>query len=157
MLVIMVAVLEALFYLCSIPVKLAVKLDGFKAGTQLSVFGTRLKKGGGKGPDVTRVLKVLRRIRFERLEVRGRICMGDAAATALLCGGMTAALKCLPARRKRVNLTPDFTSDHITLHLNGMLRARSGQIILAMLKVWIEDNVIRISNPAVEAIIDRPQ
>ena len=91
------------------------------------------------------------------MEARGRICLGDAAATALLCGGITALLQCLPARSKRVRLTPDFSSDQIALHFSGMLRARSGQIILAMLKVWIEDNVIRISNPAVGAIIDRPR
>ena len=133
------------------------RLDDFKAGSRLTVFGVRLNRGKGKGPDAIQVLKVLRRVRFERLEARGRICLGDAAATALLCGGMTAALQCLPARHKRVRLTPDFSSDQIALHFSGMLRARSGQIILAMLKVWIEDNVIRINNPAVGAIIDRPR
>ena len=157
MLVILVAMLEALFYLCSIPVKLSVRLDDFTAGSRLTVFGARLNGGKGKGPDAMRVLRVIRRIRFERLEARGRVCLGDAAATALVCGGMTAALNCVYARSKRVKLTPDFASNHIALHLSGMLRARSGQIILAMLKVWIEDNVIRISNPAVGAIIDRPR
>jgi len=139
MLVILVAALETLFYLCSIPVSLSVRLDDFKAGSRLSVFGARLKKRKGKGPNAMHVLKVIRRIRFEQLEARGQVCLGDAAATALLCGGMTAALNALPARRKRVRLTPDFSSEHIALHLNGMLRARSGQIILAMLIVWTEE------------------
>ena len=109
MLVALVAVMESLFYLCSIPVKLSVRLDDFKAGSRLTVFGARLNRGKGKGPDAIQVLKVLRRVRFERLEARGRICLGDAAATALLCGGMTALLQCLPARHKRVRLTPDFS------------------------------------------------
>ena len=137
MIVFFVAALESLFYLCAIPVKLSVRLEDFRARSQLSVFGKRL--GKGKGPKAMRAFRIIRRIRFERMEVQGQISLGDAAATALACGGLTALINALPSQSKRVELTPDFSSDRIVLHLNGMLRARSGQIILAMLKVWTEE------------------
>ena len=151
MIVFFVAILESVFYLCAIPVKLSVRLDDFRAGSQLSVFGARLNSGKGKGPNAMRVIRIIRHIRFERLEARGRVCLGDAAATALLCGGMTAALNALPARSKAVRLTPDFRSDRVAVHLCGMLRARSGQIILAMLKIWTEAIVLEISGRLVNA------
>ena len=36
-----VAALEALFYLCAIPVHLAVRVDGLRVGAGLSAFGRR--------------------------------------------------------------------------------------------------------------------
>ena len=65
--------------------------------------------------------------------------MGDAAATALLCGGIDALLRTLPVKRMRVDLRPDYTSDQIAIELDGMLRARSGQIIRATLEVVTEE------------------
>ena len=65
--------------------------------------------------------------------------MGDAAATALHCGGIDALLRTLPIKRMRVDLRPDYTSDQIAIELDGMLRARSGQIIRATLEVVTEE------------------
>lgn len=147
-----VALAQALYYLMSIPVCLAVRVDGLRAGAGISLFergaaGNRAARAlagsgqGGKGPDARRVLRVLRRLKIDRLELTGRVSLGDAAATALLCGGLNGLIRSLRGRVRRVkaNVTPDFSAEGVAIELCGMLRARSGQIILATLQVWTEE------------------
>lgn len=148
-----IALAQALFYLMSVPVNLAVRVNGLRAGTGLSIFEWRLarkraeddlsatERPGGKGPDPRRALRVLRRLRADRLELTGRVALGDAALTALLCGGINALALSLRGRVRhmRADIRPDFDSEGVSLELYGMLRARSGQIILATLQVLTEE------------------
>ena len=147
-----VAALEALLYLCAIPVHLAVRIDGLRAGTGLSVFerraararaerALRAPKGQGGAPDYRHALRVLRRLRLERVELTGRVALGDAAATAMLCGGLNALVRSIRGRvrRMRVDVRPDFEAGAVRVELCGMIRARSGQIILAAIQVLTEE------------------
>lgn len=154
-----VAALEALFYLMSIPIHLAVRLNGVRVGSGLSAFDRRgaLRRAGAAleagrrpdqgGPDAGRALKVLGRLSIDRAELTGRVALGDAAATALLCGGITGLARTLAGRvdRLRVDVRPDFGARTAAVELRGMIRARSGQIILATLQVWIEEEFPWIS------------
>lgn len=148
-----VAALQALFYLCAIPVHLAVRVDGLRVGAGLSAFERRYARRradrelaappgqGGSSPDVRRVLRLLKRLRIERLELTGRVALGDAAATAILCGligGLSRALRGR-VRRMRVDVRPDFASEQAALEMSGMIQARSGQIILAAIMILTEE------------------
>ena len=147
MFVYLVALLQALLYLLSIPVNLAVRVKGLKAGTGLAVFdgiaarrraARSLSSGNdveGKGPGFREIWPILRRMRFDRVELVGRVSLGDAAATALLCGGLNGLGRSLAGRaeRLRVDVRPVF-SDELAFELRGMLRARTGQIMLAVLR-----------------------
>lgn len=147
MLVYLIAFGEMLFYLLSVPVNLAVRVKGLRAGTGVAAFdvvaarrraGRVLRVGNntdGKKPGFHAVWPVLRRMRFDRVELVGRVSLGDAAATALLCGGLNGLGRSLAGRaeRLRVDVRPVF-SDELTFELRGMLRARTGQIMLAVLR-----------------------
>ncbi len=149
----LVALLEALFYLSRVPVNLALAFDldmGLKLGAGVSAFERRyarrraLKRlsspdAGGDGPDARTVWRVLRRMRFERVELTGRVALGDAGLTALLCGALN-GLACAAAGhadRVRSRVAPDF-SNAFRLELRGMLRARTGQIIIAIIQIGKE-------------------
>ena len=138
--VILVAVLEALVYLASVPLWGAFVLStegGVRFGVGVSAFELRaalrrarrrraLEKPRGKGPGLS--WDVLRRVRGARARIRGRVGLGDAAATALACG----ALRALGAGRVAVDVAPVFDGDGLCLELTGMIRLRSGQIMRAM-------------------------
>lgn len=143
-----VALAEALFYLWSVPVTLAVVMDsgtGLRLGAGVSAFVRHRARrralsdlsaahGGSGGPDRGAMLRVLRRVRFDRLELTGRASLGDAAATALLCGALN-GLGCGLGHRAgvlRVAVRPDFSND-FHLELRGMLTARAGKVIAAAL------------------------
>lgn len=147
-----VAALEALFYLCAIPVHLAVRLDGLRVAAGLSAFAGNAARrraadglsGGkkpGNAPDLRQVLRVLRRLDIERLELTGRASLGDAAATALLCGLIVGLARALGGRIDHVkaDVRPDFRAQAVAVELQGMIRARSGKIILATLQIWTEE------------------
>lgn len=155
-----IAALEALFYLCAIPIHLAVTLEGLRAGTGLSAFEWRAARRraardmakepgkGDKGPDFRRTIKLLGRLRMERVRLAGRLSLGDAAATALACGAINGLTLALSGRAGRVesDVRPDFGSG-ILLRLDGMIRARAGQIILAVIRVSIEEAFPWITTP----------
>lgn len=155
-----VAALEALFYLCAIPVNLAVRLEGLRAGAGLSAFewrAARLRAArdmlrgpgkGRKGPAFRRALQLLGRLRMDRVRLTGRLSLGDAAATALACGAINGLALALSGRVGRVesDVRPDFGSG-IFLRLDGMIRARAGQIILAAIRVSIEEAFPWITTP----------
>lgn len=148
MLVYIVAVMESLFYLLAVPVHLCLALDGGRVGAGIAAFDPvaalkrsrrRLESSGedsGEGPGFRQVWAVLRRLRFDSLELTGQVSLGDAAATAMACGGLNGLGRCLRnrARRMRVDVKPDF-SDHLQLTLRGMACARTGQIILAVYRI----------------------
>lgn len=147
MLVYLIAIVEVLFYMLSVPVNLAVRVQGLRAGTGVAAFdghaarrraGRALRaegESGGRKPGFRAVWLVLRRVRFDRVELVGRVSLGDAAGTALLCGGLNGLGRSLAGRaeRLRVDVRPVF-SDELCLEFRGMLRARTGQIMLAVLR-----------------------
>ncbi len=144
----LVAFVEALFYLMCVPVHLALLLDdrgGLRVGAGVSAFvrrrarrralrnlGSSGQRRGGMTPE--RAWAVLRRLRFERVELAGRLSLGDAAATSLACGWLT-GLACALKNRAgflRADVRPDFSND-LHIELRGMLTARTGHIIRAII------------------------
>jgi len=151
MLVNAVALLEALFYLCAVPVNLALRLRGLRLGAGLSAFEWRAARKRAaldiakppkrnRGPAPRRALRVLSRLRIDRARLTGRVALGDAAATALACGALTGLARALSGRagRVEVDVRPDFGGD-VAVELDGMIRARTGQIILAAIRVLTEE------------------
>lgn len=134
----LIAGLEALFYLCAIPVCAAFRLNTESAepfGAGVALFGVRpalrnakSKKGGARS-----ALRVLLRLRGVSVTLRGSLDLGDAAATALACGALRAWFPalCVRADRVAVDVSPRFGGDGFSVELKGMIKARSGQIILA--------------------------
>ena len=144
MIVYIVAAAQALAYLLSIPVNVALRLDGLRTGSGVSAFdpGAAVRRAiaalsgdQGKGPAFRRVWPVLRRVRFDRIELTGLVSLGDAAATALMCGALNGLGRSLRGRAQRlcIRVQPDF-SDELRLELRGMVSARSGQIMLAAIR-----------------------
>ena len=148
-----VAALQALFYLCAIPVHLAVRVDGLRVGAGLAAFERRAARRradrelaapagqSGASPDVRRALRLLKRLQIERVELVGRVALGDAAATAILCGmigGLARAFRGR-VRRMRVDVRPDFASQRVVVEMSGMIQARAGQIILAAINLLTEE------------------
>ena len=143
----LVAALEALFYLCSIPVCAAFRVNTdseqpLRAGVGLFTGASALKRqkmkrraGGGQA------LRLLRRLKGLSLTLRGSLDLGDAAATALACGALEALLPALGVKAGRitVEVSPRFDGRGPAVALAGMLRARAGQIILAAAHSGIDD------------------
>ena len=147
MLPMVVAAMEAVFYLLCVPVNLALIVSdraGARVGAGVSAFVRHrarrraledlAPKPGHKktGPEPGRVWAVLRRLRFERVAIAGTVGLGDAAATALFCGALSASACALRSRADhfRADIRPDFSND-LHIELRGMLTARAGQIIMA--------------------------
>lgn len=75
-------------------------------------------------------------LRIERLRIEGEFGAGDAAATALICGGLDAlgrAVRAAAGCDVRLELRPDFSSARLHARLDGIISARAGHIILAAL------------------------
>lgn len=144
----LVAAVQAAIYLCAIPVNLALVFDdrtGLRVGSGVSAFAEyravrrarrslRFPSGNG-GPKARDVWGVLRRMRFERASLTGSVSLGDAALTALACGGIRALAGQLRGRARHlaVDVRPDFSAPEVRWALRGMVQARTGQIMLAVL------------------------
>ena len=151
----------ALFYLGAVPVKLAFRLqagDGFTFRFGISVFESRFALRRTLSPPKTppkipgflqklnwkNALKSARRtLRFlihhtklEEFSLDGFFGTGDAAVTALVCGGISAighTLRGIFGRKISVGLTPDFSGGSLRAELHGMISVRVGHIMLAAL------------------------
>ena len=153
MAVYLVAMAEALFYLFSVPGNLALAFDSdrsLKVSPGVSAFVRRRARrraeaglerpSGEKGARKARnVWRVVRRLRFERVELSGSVATGDAAATALLCGSLNGLACGLRGRTEALSASvrPDFSND-FQIRLHGMLSARSGQIMMATIRAGRE-------------------
>lgn len=147
MLIYLVAALEALVYLCAVPICAAFCVstkDAPRFGAGVAAFGGRaalrrarknsVKPKKRRKSAAARPLKLLRRLRGVRVALWGRLNLGDAAATALACGALRAlaeALAATRAGRARVDVVPVFDGDAPQIVLAGMIRLRAGQIIAA--------------------------
>ena len=76
-----------------------------------------------------------------RARLQGALGLGDAAATALVCGGL-AALGAIPGLD--VAVAPDFRANRFQADLSGMVCARPGQIIYAAARAAIHYAIGRI-------------
>ena len=163
MLIPLVALLESLLYLAAVPVCAAFCVtsdDGLRSGAGAGVFRARgallrarramrkprKRRKSGKA-DFRRVLALLRRLRLTRLTLRGTLALGDAAATALACGAVTALASTLRGRAEtlEIRVTPDFSGEP-RLEIQGMIRARAGQIMLAAAQSGIDEIRGRIAH-----------
>lgn len=148
--ILLTALAEALIYLAAIPVNGAFVLstaNGLRFGVGVSAFAPRgavrrarrYRAGGKGGPGLS--WDVIRRLRGARIRVAGRLGLGDAGATALVCG----TLRALEAGRVVVDVAPVFDGDGLCLELQGMIRLRFGQIMWAMAVSRLENIRRRIA------------
>ena len=100
------AAAQLLVYLWAVPVHLAFCVhlgDDSRLGVGFAVFdpGAALrqawrgtpKRRDGNAPDWRDVLRMMTRLRLSRAMLRGRLGLGDAALTAVACGGLAAAAR----------------------------------------------------------------
>ena len=144
--VVIVAILQTLVYLSTVPICAAFSLstrNGLRIGVGVSAFERRFAlrraeadglpaKGRRRGRKVGRLLwRSAKRLRGARIRLQGRLDLGDAAATATACGALRAVVAALGSRvgRVEVNVVPLFAGDGLCVELTGMIRLRSGQII----------------------------
>lgn len=156
MIVGIVAAAEAVFYLLAVPVHLALCLggaEGLRFGAGVSAFERRAARrramenlgkrraGRQSSPGVRRAWAFARSLRLERVSLRGSVCLGDAAATAMACGVLNALACGLRGRAARLeaDVRPDFSSPDVRVELSGMVSARAGQIMLAAAKTAYHD------------------
>lgn len=158
--VLIVAILQALVYLASVPVFAAFNLsvrDGLRFGVGMSAFERRfaLRRAEAKHPSKKQrrkngarlLLRAAKRLRGMDVRLRGRVCLGDAAATATACGALRALAAALGPRagRVEVDVAPLFGEDGLRVDLEGMIRLRSGQIMSAIAVSGINDILRRIA------------
>ena len=153
MLIYLVALLQSLLYFSAVPVCAAFCLTwrgGVRLGVGIGAFERRfaLKMARKKSRLLTQTpnerdktgfklaWRTLRRLRGAGITLRGTLCLGDAAATALACGALDAlgASFGAEAARVRIDVRPVFNAWEPEAALQGMIRARAGQIILAAAK-----------------------
>ena len=158
----LVFLIDSLLYLAAVPVCAAFcvsSADGLRAGAGVGVFVSRgawararramagARRRGRRG-DYRRALGLARRLRLSRFSLRGRLGLGDAAATALAGGAVTALLGAALRSRAdavEIRLAPDFSGEP-RVELRGMIRVRAGQIILAAAKGGVNEICGRIAH-----------
>ena len=154
MVIILIAIVEALGYLSAVPVCGAFFLNtegGLRLGVGVSAFERRFalrraqRRAGlplpaGKKAAGPLLRRALPHLRIDALSLRGSLCLGDAAHTALACGALRALPSLLAARAGKVEIAvaPDFDGDAPRVRLQGMIRVRFGQIIAAAAKGGID-------------------
>ena len=157
------AALVALIYLCAVPWRLALCLrlgpDGVRFGVGAAPFEARfararaLSRRDRRRPSTARrglspgaalraawraAAFALRRVRFG-VDAEGEFGAGDAAVTALVCGGAMALERALRAAGwdARLRLKPDFSGAGVRGEVTCMISARAGHIMAAaLLGAW---------------------
>lgn len=120
-----------------VSVGMALEMISVERTVYISRFPKRAKKADLGFRAVVRVFHGLWQKKNTQMEIRADIGSGDAAATALLCGGLYAAEALLEGRvRFRISPMYGCTSPHYALH--GMLRAKTGHIAIAAFAYWRE-------------------
>lgn len=142
------AVVMAGIYLYNLPLTIALiwRRGGFGIG--VGAFGGRgavrramgrVGKGGGfdvrKARWALRILaKMLRRMQLEHFSARLRVGTGDAAKTALLCGGISAAAHALrgAAESGRVDVRADFSGEAFEGEVRAVARLGLGRLVRSL-------------------------
>ena len=149
MLIYLVALAQSLVYLAAVPVCGAFCVSsrgGLHAGSGTAVFrgrnalrrarramARRAKKRKTSVPDLKRVFNLIKRLKLAKIALRGTLALGDAAATALACGALTSLAASLRGKAE-------------ALEIQGMIRARAGQIMLAAARSGIDEIRGRIAH-----------
>ena len=145
----MVAAAVLLFYAAAIPVHIAFRLQTdadvpFRFGISLFVPRRPLKSVRQNKKRFRFPIKLhpadaffaaktaLRQLKIDRITLSGEFGSGDAAATALICGSIS-AIGCMICKRAALRLTPDFSADRLRVDLTGMISLRAGHIMTAAL------------------------
>ena len=155
----LIAAAVSLFYFSAVPIHIAVRLHIDQSsffGVGISVFeprfairqSARKRQPSAKTPSALSVFSkavslrsglsflktILRHVRIESVHLDGSFGSGDAALTALICGGAS-ALGCAfcAGRKAHLSIRPDFTADMLRAELSGMICVRAGHIMLAAL------------------------
>ena len=157
MIVYWVAAAELLFYLSAVPLRMAFYLragNELRFGAGVGAFERRFarrrawshlmspqtRRSGKWRPKARHIpalfhlaWQFIRHLHIDQLSLQGRLSLGDAANTALLCGGLQALESALRPVCPQVHLSvhPAFNADAVHLELQGMISARSGQIMFA--------------------------
>lgn len=158
---VVVAVLQSLVYLWAVPVCVAFRLStrgDLRFGVGVSAFRRRAALRRAKAKPLTlrrrrrgkgeRLLwRAIRRLRGADIRLRGRISLGDAAATATACGALRALAAALGSHAGRVeaDIAPLFGENDLCVDLTGMIRLRSGQIMNAIAMSGIDSISRRIA------------
>jgi hypothetical protein len=133
------------FYLYNLPLVFAVRLDGGGLRFGVGAFRARPKKRTPrrrkikfpkKRVPVELVLRVLKSVELERLDVNLTLGTGDAALTAQACGLIVAVvsmLRALTGAAGQLRVTPDFTGRAFAGEARGIARLRLGHIMKAAL------------------------
>ena len=98
--------------------------------------GSRLFSALRESPEVRKFF--LRHVRLERLDALLLLRTDDAAATALLTGGLRNLLWCIPPlhrRNIRIRVLPDFFRPHTTIQGRCIIRLSLGTLLLTMLRL----------------------
>ena len=146
------AALQLLLYLLCMPVHIALRaegIDSLRLGVGIAAFDRRAarrralrrrRRGRQRTPRPGRLWRAALRLRLARVSVSGSLCLGDAALTALACGALAALARGIAVRadRARIDLRPDFAGERLRFALSGMVSARAGQIMIAILKAKLE-------------------
>ena len=72
-------------------------------------------------------------VRCLHLQIIATLCLADAAATAILCGVLTAAAGVFPAAK--VNILPDYRGDRLSMTFHCIAQFRMGNLFLAIMKI----------------------
>ena len=149
----LIAALDALYCLANVPLCLAFRVEwrgGLRSGAGLAPFDERAARrkalramgtGGRKGgPSPKAILSILRRAR-PALSASVTLSLGDAAATALLCGALNALGGAL--RGVSLNATPDFGGS-LAFCAQGMVTARAGHIMAAATRYGVKQIIRRM-------------
>lgn len=153
MIVPLVTAAVAAFYLSAVPIRLAFSLrtgpdGGFGFG--LAPFEARfarrralkknIKPPGNFSLPSKEALQAgqvaLKHLHLESIRLEGVFGSGDAALTALVCGGADAlghTLRASTGRSVHLHLQPDFAAEKMHAELLGMISLRAGHIMLAAL------------------------
>lgn len=120
-----------------IAVGAALEMARIERTVYISRFPKRAKKADLGFRAVVRIFHGLWQKKCAQAELRLEIGTGDAAATALLCGGCYAAAA-LIADRASVRIVPVYGATDARYALRGMLRAKTGHIAIAAFAYWRE-------------------
>ncbi len=132
-------------YLYNLPLVFAVRLDGSGLRFGVGAFRARPKKRTPrrhkmkfpkKRVPAWLILRILKSVELERLEVNLTLGTGDAALTAQTCGLIVVVLdmlRALTGAQGRVRVTPDFSGRTLAGEARGIARLRLGHIMKAAL------------------------
>lgn len=103
-----------------------------------------------KGYLIRAGLAFLKRIEVRYIGLRGVLGTGDAASTALLCGGVSSALDgscAVLGCQKYSEITPDYENMHINMDFGGIISFCLADIIYVAISAFGKGKTVRTEKP----------